>query len=838
MIGAFLEKIFLGILHMSMTASIVILTVVVVRLFLRRLPKIFSYLLWLVVLFRLLCPFSFEAEFSLLRVVPGTTQEKDAVSAMPMQGGFFEHIGEISDEGNFAEIPMTDSLAESRAEAAGKLPVGQEMQMQNVRTALGSFLWLAGVGGLLIYSLMTLFRLTDKLKSASRLQKNVYVTGAVETPFVVGILRPRIYLPAQLTEGEKSYILLHEQIHIKRGDHIVKIVSFLALCLHWFNPLVWLAFFLLGKDMEMSCDEAVIRKAGSGVKKAYSSSLLSLATGKRIVSGVPLAFGEGDTKSRIKNVLKYKKPATVAAIIALVVCVLVAVVLLANPGDEDGKDEGKAAGTDREQTADNDVPGEVLYGVVTDFADVDGSTRRLLVVPNMGEIEVPGEAEIVMKLERESKELEAGDLVEISFVPGEPVSVLETWPGRFATDAETITVYRQGCALTYEGDDIYQFSFPTTDVPGLYDYVGNTKLCIYRGKSDGTTDIAMEMENWMCVEELSGNFTISVNVSREYTSLLLQLMSSDVEIVVEKEELDVQALSGACMINVRSIDEESRTIDIYVSEGMNSYDGDAPLQFADNCTFKVNREFAKYDFKETIFEEFVKMIETGDTTFNQPCLCTFVNGEITEISLLSAWNIYGISAQMTPPGSTFYEYVMEEEGEERFAECYTLVRTESADVSEAPGEEIVEIYAGNLGDGESGFVLFKDARGKLLYVQDAHVSRAGWNNIYVGENEEGAFILNVYVEDRWDFGAYGYWVYRLDANGEVQMLEGSVFAFEFGPNSHLIYDDDMFKEWIAPMENHLADSHLLLSTQEGELNTEAMSELDKYNYETLNLKER
>lgn len=839
--GAFIEKVFLGILNMSLTASIVILAVLIVRLFLRKVPKIFSYLLWMVVLFRLLCPFSFEADFSLLGVLTETTQEQGKETFAPMQGGFFEMINVTPDR----DLPVhAHTLDTSKGVQAGGATVTEPLDVKEIALKVASVIWLVGVGSLLIYSVVTLFSLKGKLKTAEPVGDNVYVTKAVDTPFVIGVIKPGIYLPAQLLEDEKSYILMHERIHIKRGDHIVKIVGFLALCLHWFNPLVWLSFFLLGKDMEMSCDEAVIRKAGGDVKKEYSASLLSLATGKRIVNGVPLAFGEGDTGSRIRNVLKYKKPATIVAVIALVVCVVVAAVLLANPGKQKQSDGGNAVGevgSDDGEADDSAGQSEVLYGVVTDV-EFDGAVRRLLVIPNLGEIEIPDEAEIVMNVDRESKELWAGDLVEITFAPGERVSVLETWPGRFSADAKTITVLWQDCGLTYEGDDVYQFSFPASLVTNgtEVDDTNDTRVCVYRGGEDGETERMVEMPNWMWEEDVDGNRIITVRIAREFVTELLQLAGSDIRLVVEKETDGAkQESDGAYMISVRSIDAANRAIDVYVSDHMSSYDGDAPLQFAENCVFKINSEYGTYDFKETSFEAFTELIGEEDATFNQPCLCTFVDNEITEICLISAWNAYGISVDDTPPTGSFCKYVMEEEGAEVFAECYSLVRTETADISAAPGEEIIEIYTGDLGDGESGFVLFKDAEGKLLYVQDAHSARAGWNNIYVGENENGPFILNVYVEDRWDFGGYGYWAYRLDEKGAVQMIEGSMFSFELAPVKRFIYEDDRFREWIAPMEAYLKDSHLLLSTQDGEeVRTEAVSDADRYSYDALSLKGR
>lgn len=153
-----------------------------------------------------------------------------------------------------------------------------------------------------------LLQLTKKLKNAVHDRDNIYLSDQIDTAFVLGAFRPKIYLPSYLGDTQRDYILLHEQTHIRRLDHMVKLAGFFVLLLHWFNPLVWIAFYASGKDMEMSCDEAVVKKLGNGVKKDYSTSLLSLATGRKIVGGTPLAFGEGDTRGRIKNVLNYKKP--------------------------------------------------------------------------------------------------------------------------------------------------------------------------------------------------------------------------------------------------------------------------------------------------------------------------------------------------------------------------------------------------------------------------------------------------------------------------------------------------------------------------------------------------
>lgn len=307
------EKVFLQILNMSFTASFVIILVLIARLFLKKSPKVLSYALWGVVLFRLICPISFESMFSLLPVKSNPIPLNIVYEAIP-----------TIDTG----IPAINHTVNQSLPAA--TPVASINPLQ-IWTFIGYTVWLFGMAILLIYSIASLVKLQKRLKNAVHEKDNIYLAEHLDTPFVMGIIRPKIYLPTSLSEKEKEYILLHEQMHIKRFDHVIKILSFFVLCLHWFNPLAWVAFFISGKDMEMSCDEAVVKQLGSDVKKEYSSSLLTLATGRRIIGGSPLAFGEGDTKGRIKNVLNYKKPAFWVVVISFVVVVALAMSLLTNP---------------------------------------------------------------------------------------------------------------------------------------------------------------------------------------------------------------------------------------------------------------------------------------------------------------------------------------------------------------------------------------------------------------------------------------------------------------------------------------------------------------------------
>lgn len=342
--------------NMSVTASVVIMFVLLARLLLKRAPKIFSYALWAVVLFRLLCPVSITTNLSLLGLLDApvveATTHTTAVEYIPQ-----DVVHTPAPEVKLPVPGVNQSVNEA-------LPQGDEQTAADpleAPVALATLVWLAGIGVLAAYSVVSLLRLRRKLIGALPLRDNIYLADYIDSPFVMGIFRPKIYLPSSLTEQEQGYIILHERHHIRRGDHIIKALAFLALCVHWFNPLVWAAFVLSAKDMEMSCDEAVVKKLGEGIRADYSASLLSLATGRRIIAGTPLAFGEGDTKSRIRNLLNWKKPRTWIILTALVVCLVAIVFCAANPQKDSVEDNNMIA-----WEVDAEYP-EAVVDIVNDY---------------------------------------------------------------------------------------------------------------------------------------------------------------------------------------------------------------------------------------------------------------------------------------------------------------------------------------------------------------------------------------------------------------------------------------------------------------------------------------
>ena len=328
-----LDRVFMQILDMSKTGSIVILVVLVARLLLKKAPKAISYALWAVVLLRLLCPVGIEAPVS---IVPQTTSvsenytlEDIPISVAGAGVAAYQAVGDVLNGGiDVQHIPTTNTDETGNVEYV-------TASWSEVWILFGQYLWLAGVAGMILYSIVSYWKLKKRLSVKLLLGDNIYIADDIDSPFVIGLIKPKIYLPATLAEQEQSYIIAHEQHHIRRCDHVIKVLAFAALVLHWMNPLVWLAFVLAARDMEMSCDEAVIRKLGEEVRGDYAASLLSLATGKRIIAGFPLAFGEGNPKDRIKNLSKWKKPVIWVSVVTVVLCGVLAVCLLT---DREGKD--------------------------------------------------------------------------------------------------------------------------------------------------------------------------------------------------------------------------------------------------------------------------------------------------------------------------------------------------------------------------------------------------------------------------------------------------------------------------------------------------------------------
>lgn len=362
--------------NMSIAASVVIVFVLAARLLLKKAPKVFSYALWSVVLFRLLCPFSIPTGFSLLALTDAPIRQTAAHTTQ---------VQYVQPDLVHTEFPQVDLPVPGVSQAVNQaLPQGEEQLVADpleAPVALLTLGWMAGMALMAVYSVLSMLRLRRRLVEAVPLRDNIYLADHIASPFVLGVLRPKIYLPSTLSAEEQKYIILHEQYHIKRLDHLIKLLAFLALCIHWFNPLVWLSFFLAQKDMEMSCDEAVLQMLGGHIRADYSASLLSLSTGRRVVGGTPLAFGEGNAKGRIQNLLTWNKPRKWVVALAALVCVAVVASCGTNP------EAGKSQGEKHTPTSSQDGQGEEALSALTDYLTQlqEGDSLTLSLTRNGGE---------------------------------------------------------------------------------------------------------------------------------------------------------------------------------------------------------------------------------------------------------------------------------------------------------------------------------------------------------------------------------------------------------------------------------------------------------------------
>ncbi len=314
-----MEAAFVRVLNMSYGAAWAILAVLAARLALRRAPKRCTFWLWAVPFARLLCPVSLEGAWSLLPGNAAPLTQGAGQEAMPVFRSGLEAVDTV--------------VAPAVARAAETAPQAGGLSLWELLLKGGTAVWLLGAAALLGYSLVRYILLRRQLRLSMPLEGNVYLADGIATPFVLGLFRPRIYLPSGLGEGEREFILLHERTHIRHGDHILKTAAFLALCLHWFNPLVWLAFRYFSRDMEMRCDESVIARWDGDIRPAYAAALLSLATGRQYFTGTPLAFGEGDTGSRIRGVLRYRRPLLGTLVLTALVVALLTACLAVDPAE-------------------------------------------------------------------------------------------------------------------------------------------------------------------------------------------------------------------------------------------------------------------------------------------------------------------------------------------------------------------------------------------------------------------------------------------------------------------------------------------------------------------------
>lgn len=310
---------FLELLNMSLVASLLIVAVIILRLVFKKAPKAIICVLWALVGLRLVCPFSFESKLSL---VP----ESELVTYISEQS---ENSDAVKDFEKVTRSVVSYDAPDGSVVVATKESV--KFDYAGFLIDALPFVWIGGMALMALSSIISYIRLRRQMLICVKKDDNIWLCDGIKSPFILGIIKPKIYVPSHLNEEEQRVVVAHEQAHIKRLDHLFKPLGFLILTIHWFNPLVWVAYALLCRDIESACDERVVKKMSGEDKKLYSSTLLSCSAPRHMLTACPVAFGEVSVKGRVKSVLSYKKPAFWICIAAVLACAVVAVLFMTNP---------------------------------------------------------------------------------------------------------------------------------------------------------------------------------------------------------------------------------------------------------------------------------------------------------------------------------------------------------------------------------------------------------------------------------------------------------------------------------------------------------------------------
>ncbi len=330
-----MNSLFISVLNMSITASILVLAVILLRFALRRAPRWIVCVLWSFVALRLIFPFSVESMFSLMpesdpissESIAPENQNSEGLTQIEPDGLIY-----IDPNGSAETVPIAGT-----SEPSVSFENDSYIQLEYGPSLADIFgaVWLIGIFAMLIYTTASYLRLRRRVAESIIIKGNIYICDRIDTPFILGILRPRIYLPSSMSEADAEHVISHERAHLRRLDHIWKPLGFLLLSIHWFNPLLWLGYILLCRDIEIACDEKVIREQGAEIKKPYSEALVNCSVPRKMIAACPLAFGEVAVKNRVKGVLNYKKPTFWIIILAVIALIVTAVCFLTDPVKEE-----------------------------------------------------------------------------------------------------------------------------------------------------------------------------------------------------------------------------------------------------------------------------------------------------------------------------------------------------------------------------------------------------------------------------------------------------------------------------------------------------------------------
>ena len=759
--------VFTGVLEMSIIASVSIIILLLLRPVLKKFPRIFVYLLWGIVLLRLLCPVSFQSPISILKLsnAPFVTVLFSAPEAETVNEETFEYV--ILDEVvNLPEEKITQTAVngEKAQNSRDYLPV--EVTKTPVWNWLLPMIWIIGIGAMMGYGVGSYISLKRELIGAVEEKDGIYSCDYIKTAFVLGFLFPRIYIPSDMEEFKKEFVILHEQVHVRRKDSFFRLLAYIALAVHWFNPLVWMAFYLSGVDMEVSCDEAVMGKTKKDIRKEYAAALLEIATGKHILfAGFP-AFGENQTKARIHAVVNYKKKSVVVLIVGFIIVAVLIMVLASDPKWNKESSSVSTTNTNKEvEEAKKEAYTMTKIAMWTNaFCNRDGDTI------------------IAMSTPENQKILEEGMLLS-----GEEGSSSFGWSSPWPMFEK----------------DIWLKNLEENQATILY----------YARTSDPHVTVWAEYLGFQMSEDFEAEDNFRVTSSE---ILFLDNIDDVVEFVLAYGE----------GINNTPMDYLTNGLGKVLNQNAkdNRYkDGYKELfspETAAIALLNLNSEKVTVDVSEGRMEEEVVIA----LMFEDSEHSTVLQG----IKMIQPFGTDGIWIPQNYEDSVFmedgvnyssaYEYWKRELGENFLEEFYKKIYTIESDISRDGIDETIEVYTGDGGDGDSGFVCVKDIHGNLLFNEYAHIARAGWNTVFLSEDD---FLINVHMDERDTYGEYSYEVYRVVGENKIQILAKDSLSFNF--EREAVNSQEVMK-FFDTLYLYLERSQLLLTTQEGELRAIGLTE--------------
>ena len=675
-----MTAVFQTVLNMSITGAYIAAAIIVLRLVMKKLPKRFSYVLWIILGIRLLCPFSFSSAASLFNLVKPETSENTVTTQMTYipQNIEYDPKPQVTVAPPLFDNTVNEAITESLPPPT---PENSVNPMQIV-LFVASIVWIVGVTVMAAYTVISYFSVRKKLAVATLLRDNIYICGNIGTPFVYGTVRPKIYLPEDIPEADTDYILAHERTHIRRGDHIVKLVAMAALCLHWFNPLVWVSYKLMTKDMELSCDERAVSRFDRDVRKDYANALLNISARQNHISlGGILAFGESNIKSRIKGVLAAKKPTVIVTAVSVIAVAAAAVCLLTN-----AKNSANAEDTLREMRTQHIV--FPFYETEMTVSEAASSVEPFAVnfsLPVGWRYAVPAED---------------GEVYWEGFES--PVNILDE------NDQVMGTIAFNGIEISFNGDEDYRSTVSKQIIIDCFKYFTSQNGVYKSVRSDQHGEsgvISVMVQDPETGAETRYRAVVSYNINiPAYVGIRFKegaVTDEELEMIAESVYLNAETVSTDETAMFRNYLETHYTwAFMRTSENMlppSGYtDSSDLISYMDLCLEYDTKLYSddRYILKDIVIKD--EDIKRGETDGGTPWL--IMPYEVT-------YNVLELSSNQVLRGNAYFEYYKNSYGNIRISSCYLG----------SAGDVFVFQHYGFFEEVESSLLIFFPLPGSVLF---------------------------------------------------------------------------------------------------------------------------